>query len=769
MLRYCSRLSGIGKATPRANWLVGLPVPRCRRSFTGTSFIASSLIGMFLSASATSAAEAPAAATNERAATPLPSRQLTDDIADKLSPQTSRTAKEELDLRALAHYSTGRLLQRRELSADALRQYQRAVLYDPTSIKAIRGVVLLAQDLERGPVVARYAVLLSEQDPQNSLALLRASLHLTSLEEDERLLKLYEQSLAAKAEKRDEVWLELHKLAGSTYHRLDRTRQAADAFTKVRQALANPELYGLDQQAAKLDEQAGQAIYLVMTDVFIEAGRLDSAANALTKARSYQADAAFCDYAEAKILIKRGKAKEAQAKLDDYFSANSEEAANEAYELLRQIHIAQGSEDRFIGRLERLAREHPKNVTLVTFLAEEYLRAGNQAGGRKLHEQLMQSQPSVRSYRSLATIYHEAKEYDALLQLLGDLVTQANTLAPLGDTLSSLTENDKTLAALVEAADKFSEQPIERAFGRFLAVGMLATEAKRFDIAGKFYERVISSNHAERPSVLLAWGLDLLMNEKYAEAAKVLQRGLDEKLFPGDSSIVDYYLAGALSMLDRHEEAIAAVSRALKQTPNSADYQSRLGWILTRAEKLALARAIYESLITKNAEKYDESESREIVRESRLSLSHVLSLGDDPSQAAEVLLQVLDEFPEHTRAKNDLAYLWAEQNQELALAERLSREALAMEPDSAAYRDTLGWIYYRQKNFKDAIKQLTRAVELSERKDGVVLDHLGDALIGANRAEEAVRQWKDALTAFDISGETDKKKPVQEKIVKYTK
>jgi predicted negative regulator of RcsB-dependent stress response len=53
---------------------------------------------------------------------------------------------------------------------------------------------------------------------------------------------------------------------------------------------------------------------------------------------------------------------------------------------------------------------------------------------------------------------------------------------------------------------------------------------------------------------------------------------------------------------------------------------------------------------------------------------------------------------------------------------------------------------------------------LIEEPDGVILDHLGDAISKAGRRDEALAAWQRAVTAFDKEQETKKAQETREKI-----
>ena len=55
------------------------------------------------------------------------------------------------------------------------------------------------------------------------------------------------------------------------------------------------------------------------------------------------------------------------------------------------------------------------------------------------------------------------------------------------------------------------------------------------------------------------------------------------------------------------------------------------------------------------------------------------------------------------------------------------RRALEMEPNNGAYIDSLGWLFFKQSKFEEALTELLRAAELLPEPDPVVFEHIGDA------------------------------------------
>jgi uncharacterized protein HemY len=89
------------------------------------------------------------------------------------------------------------------------------------------------------------------------------------------------------------------------------------------------------------------------------------------------------------------------------------------------------------------------------------------------------------------------------------------------------------------------------------------------------------------------------------------------------------------------------------------------------------------------------------------------------------------------------------------------KKALEKEPENGAYLDSLGWVYFKKKDYKKAEEYLKKAI--SYIIDPVIYEHLGDLYIEVSNAEEAVKFYQEGLSNFPEN------KNLQEKCNKYGK
>ena len=71
-------------------------------------------------------------------------------------------------------------------------------------------------------------------------------------------------------------------------------------------------------------------------------------------------------------------------------------------------------------------------------------------------------------------------------------------------------------------------------------------------------------------------------------------------------------------------------------------------------------------------------------------------------------------------------------------------KAIIQRPEDPQFIDSMGWIFYRLKDYPHAGEYIEKALEFSPQ-DAVVNDHLGDVYWQQGRYEEARFQWRKAL------------------------
>jgi tetratricopeptide (TPR) repeat protein len=149
----------------------------------------------------------------------------------------------------------------------------------------------------------------------------------------------------------------------------------------------------------------------------------------------------------------------------------------------------------------------------------------------------------------------------------------------------------------------------------------------------------------------------------------------------------------------------------------------------------------------------------------RLMLAGVLGLKGEYDAAIAEYDDMLSQQPGSMVVANNLASLLAEHRTDKASLDRaFSVATLLRKSQAPQFKDTLGWIYYHQGDYKTAISLLEEAAaELPNVPD--VRYHLGMSYIATGQPGKAVEQLKKALELAADNRELQAKiKAAQEKV-----
>jgi tetratricopeptide (TPR) repeat protein len=702
-----------------------------------------------------------------------PSLLELDDPLEPLAAVRRRTDHDDDRLRALALFAAARVAEQKQDYPAALRQYERAFRFDPQAIAPLREIVPLAFNLDRQAEGVRYALLLAERDPADPMLLARLAGYLTEEGETDRALKLCEKAMALyqqgnvkPAASQVALWMEMGRL----YFLAKKYDQTAHYFGEVYKALENPQQFGLDQAAQRGLLNKAEVAYQLFGESFLEAGKLSEAEAAFEKSNRIKADEPLSLYNRARIEHRQKKSDQALVHLQSYFDKHFATQGTGPYHLLDDVLGDLGQRDQLIGRLEKLHEADPDNIPLAFFLAQRYRQSGALDKAEPLYVALIEGhakRPPLEAFQGLVEIYHEQKNAAKLLSTVGDAAARGNSLSPLGDAGKALLGDAPMCKAVVAAARDAIDHSAKISYGSLIAAGLLSIEQKEYGAANLFFERALKAENAKPAEALVTWGLELFIANQYADAAKVFQRGLDEKLLADTNPSLYFYLAGALEMDGRTDAALEQAHKAAALQPDSPRYQSRVAWIESHAKRYDAARKSYQTLLDRFEKQHDSPEVREVLREAKLSLSNICVMSNRSAESEEWIEQVLDEFPEDFGALNDLGYLWVDSGKHLELASSMIQAAVAHDPKNMAYRDSLGWLLFRQEKFGEAVVELKAAATAgAEEADATILDHLAEALLKNGDQAAAIASWNRAAEAYDKHSESDKARAIREKISK---
>jgi tetratricopeptide (TPR) repeat protein len=223
----------------------------------------------------------------------------------------------------------------------------------------------------------------------------------------------------------------------------------------------------------------------------------------------------------------------------------------------------------------------------------------------------------------------------------------------------------------------------------------IADYREQYDRAVRLYREVRYGSNTifsqRRASALLAHQLDdpdgaFELLDSFAEAS------------PSNAVEVVALKAQLLVSLDRYDDGLALYDKAIEFRPES--------------ENLALGRA-----------------------------ELLLRIGRLDAAIAEYR-QAVARWPESSMSLNALGYTLADRTQHFTEAETLIRRALAIDPDSPAIIDSLGWVLYRLGRPEEGLQELQRANDRLD--DPEVASHIVEVLAELDRHGEALEMLQSA-------------------------
>ncbi|HEY7423304.1 MAG TPA: tetratricopeptide repeat protein [Gemmataceae bacterium] len=382
---------------------------------------------------------------------------------------------------------------------------------------------------------------------------------------------------------------------------------------------------------------------------------------------------------------------------------------------------------------------------------------------------------------------------------------------PLRGEVKALLEDKAAARRLVsEAARMAKEKPQPFAYNATLILATTAVGLKDYAAAETFYRlhRDQAKQLGSVQGIITAYKAliaILLEVKKYAEAEKICEEALKNQLLGGmllrleretdrESEAerkpimsfvtqVRQWQIQSIAYQGDSDRAIEVIDRLFKDSANnwlSLDLKAQVYIIVGKNEQ---AVKTYEDELERlqNDKKLDKEDKEILIEDTRYSLSGVYIEAKQIDKAAEQLKTLLAKDPDKPKYNNDLGYIWADHDMNLAESEKLIRKAIEQErkqrrkanpnlkpeeeKDNAAYLDSLGWVLYKQKKYPEAKRYLRQAVEQEDGKHIEIYDHLADVLLALEQKAEAVAIWKKAVEATgDSKREQKRKEEVLKKI-----
>ena len=432
---------------------------------------------------------------------------------------------------------------------------------------------------------------------------------------------------------------------------------------------------------------------------------------------------------------KLGKARKSEELLFNALNLNPDDF--EAREMLANQYIFQNKHDKAIEQYRVLAEISDEDPRYLIALAKLVLSKNNINESISLFIKAYEKDKSrIDILEEAANLSLRSRQLDKARSLYKQLIdfdknnayylsTYIDLIVMSGDYINGIAALESLIDIEGETAERLSQ------------LGILYYKMENIVKAKPLFIKLINMNHFD--VTIMHFLSNIYLEESILDSAGIIANQI---IFhhPSDPR---GYLDAALAELNNENPlgAIKILEPVNKKFFNEFSIQYLLG-------------SSYQQL-----EEYDKAtivlrQSLKIYPESR-GARHTLAIASDAlnywNESDSLYEGLIASDTNDVQALNNYSYSLVERNIHLNKALEMAKKAIELEPDNAAYLDTIGWIYYKMDNIDKALSFIRKSVEL-DNNNAIVLEHLGDVLIAKNQIQEAIIYY---LKALDIDKDNE--------------
>lgn len=472
----------------------------------------------------------------------------------------------------------------------------------------------------------------------------------------------------------------------------------------------------------------------------------------------------------------------------------------------------QGKIDETREILNKILKEHPDTDKIHYYLAYTYIQQKDLPGAAAVLENYIKIKPGdPDGMRELAAIYIELNEYQKALDLVNSILKTQKSSPLFYYKAKALTGLDRRRQAIDVLNRALKEDPLFEA--GWAELGYLYELESEPALAEKAYRRIIDLGKESREVWLRIVRLNLRMGRE-DNVINILQNAPKDRNFTldvialcldeGHPELANRFLVSLAEEKDLSEDPDILFYKAILANEQEKDPQKSYAMLAKLPKNYhdyekSLIFRIRIAIDMDDEEKALQSarEGQEIYPDKPLFFvveSEVLEKYDNRAQAMEVISKAVQKWPDNTDllyqqgvfwekegkrdealanmekiltfdkknsdAKNFIGYTLAEEGRDLERALDLITQALEVQPENAAYLDSLAWVYYKMGKYSLAWTEIKKAAA-KQSKDATIWEHYGDIAQKIGDLKQAAFGYRKCLE-FSPENQEDVKKKLED-------
>ncbi|MDQ3019835.1 MAG: tetratricopeptide repeat protein [Bacteroidota bacterium] len=365
------------------------------------------------------------------------------------------------------------------------------------------------------------------------------------------------------------------------------------------------------------------------------------------------------------------------------------------------IYVSYKNYDKATEVLEAMLQLDPFNLQIKALLASLFIKNNKLADARRIYEEIYILNPDDKEVQTeLVKIYFKQNESDKAFQNFGKMLGKDSLgyieKVQIGELYYNLISQDESAKEITK--NIFTGLNIEYPdeWIPYYYLGVIDVLNKNENDYKEKFDKAIANADTSR-EVYINIGFAYFQQGKGQDAITITDEGLNK--FPADFRL-NYIKGLSLQQLGQERDAIIYFEKAIEANPNDIGVLSTLALSYDTQGQFAKSTAIYE-------------------RALKLDPQNILIL-------------------------NNYAYNLSERSENLEKALSMSKIVIEKDPNNASYLDTMGWIYFKLKNYKLARKFIEKSLDINSGS-AVVLEHLGDIYNAMKDNTNALKYWKQSL------------------------